>query len=127
MWGIAQANNVSLSHLEALNPQIKNPDRIFPGQRINLGDSAAGGTTAPADASSGGTTITTTTPASAVFPKTSSYPGAKEVEAVVHTELSGWAGGTGNMASDPAKGVIEAVAKPDTDPLKIKNDKPRTA
>jgi LysM repeat protein len=40
MWGIAQNNNIPLSQLEALNPQIKDPDLIFPSQSINL----AGGT-----------------------------------------------------------------------------------
>jgi len=36
MGGIAQNNNIPLSQLEALNPQIKDPDLIFPGQSINL-------------------------------------------------------------------------------------------
>ncbi len=43
--GIAAAHGMSLSHLESLNPQINNPDLIFPGQSINLG---GGGTAAPA-------------------------------------------------------------------------------
>jgi spore coat assembly protein SafA len=46
MWDIAREHGISLSRLEALNPQIKNPDLIFPGQKINLGGS--GGITAPA-------------------------------------------------------------------------------
>ncbi len=33
---IAQNNNIPLSRLEALNPQINDPDLIFPGQSINL-------------------------------------------------------------------------------------------
>jgi LysM repeat protein len=36
MCWIAQNNNILLSQLEALNPQIKDPDLIFPGQSINL-------------------------------------------------------------------------------------------
>ena len=35
--GIAGANGVELSKLEALNPQIKDPNMIFPGQAVNLG------------------------------------------------------------------------------------------
>lgn len=34
---IARRNNMSLSELLALNPQIKNPNRIYPGQRIIVG------------------------------------------------------------------------------------------
>jgi LysM repeat protein len=37
MTEIAQNNNIPLSQLEALNPQIEDPDLIFPGQSINLG------------------------------------------------------------------------------------------
>lgn len=51
--GIAQHLGVSLSALEAANPQIAHPDRIYPGDRLNVpgggGDSApaSGSTTAP--------------------------------------------------------------------------------
>jgi len=36
MWEIAQNNDISLSQLEALNPQINNPNLIFTGQSINI-------------------------------------------------------------------------------------------
>ena len=36
MWAIAKRNGMSLSTLISLNPQIKNPNRIYPGDRINL-------------------------------------------------------------------------------------------
>lgn len=36
LWGIAQAHHMSLSSLEAANPQIKNPNLIYPGQKITL-------------------------------------------------------------------------------------------
>ncbi len=36
MWGIAQNNNIPLSQLEALNPQINDPNIIYPGQSINI-------------------------------------------------------------------------------------------
>jgi LysM repeat protein len=37
--GIAAANGMSTSQIEALNPQIKDPDLIHPGQIVNLGSS----------------------------------------------------------------------------------------
>src|SRR5436305_10017814 len=40
--GIAQEFGVSLSDLEAANPQITNPDLIFPGQVINIPGSEPG-------------------------------------------------------------------------------------
>ncbi|HEY5441994.1 MAG TPA: LysM domain-containing protein [Candidatus Saccharimonadales bacterium] len=115
---IAQANNTSPANLTVMNPQIKNPERIFPGQRINIG----GGVSLPA--ANPMVTGAVAAPAGVEFPKTSSYPSAQQLEATVKAELAGWAGGTGGVAADPAKGVIEAVSKPDTDPLKIKHDKP---
>jgi LysM repeat protein len=42
MWGIAQANGISLSQLESLNPQIANPRVIVPGETINLGSGGTG-------------------------------------------------------------------------------------
>ena len=41
LWAIARANGVPLQQLIEANPQIQNPDLIFPGQRINI---PAGGT-----------------------------------------------------------------------------------
>lgn len=35
LWGIATHFNESLAQIERLNPQIKNPNLIYPGQRIN--------------------------------------------------------------------------------------------
>lgn len=37
LYRIAARNNMPLSKLLALNPQIKNPNRIYPGQKIILG------------------------------------------------------------------------------------------
>jgi spore coat assembly protein SafA len=55
LWNIARANGVSLEALEAANPQIANPDLIFPGQQINIpGGSGAGGTGAVSGATPGG-------------------------------------------------------------------------
>lgn len=39
MWDIARANNMKLSELVALNPHIKDPHWIYPGDKINLGGS----------------------------------------------------------------------------------------
>lgn len=36
MWGIARRNRMALSELIKLNPQIGNPNRIYPGDIINL-------------------------------------------------------------------------------------------
>lgn len=36
LWKIARAKGVSLQALIAANPQIKNPDLIYPGQKINV-------------------------------------------------------------------------------------------
>ncbi len=36
MWAIAKRHNMALSDLIALNPQIKNPNRIYPGNVIYL-------------------------------------------------------------------------------------------
>jgi len=58
MYAIAQAHGMSLSQLEALNPQIKNPNLIHPGEKINLGGSNSGGGSANSNGtgSSGSTT-----------------------------------------------------------------------
>lgn len=36
LWDIAQSRGISLQSLIKANPQIKNPDLIFPGQQINI-------------------------------------------------------------------------------------------
>lgn len=36
LWGIAQHEGESLSRIEQLNPQIANPNLIYPGQRVNV-------------------------------------------------------------------------------------------
>lgn len=36
MWAIAKRNKMNLKDLIAKNPQIKNPNLIYPGQKINL-------------------------------------------------------------------------------------------
>lgn len=36
LWSIARKNGVSLSQLIAANPQIKNPDLIHPGEKVNI-------------------------------------------------------------------------------------------
>lgn len=34
LWGISQAEGISLNRIESLNPQIKNPNLIYPGQKV---------------------------------------------------------------------------------------------
>ncbi len=36
LWGIAQANGMSLTTVEALNPQIRDYNLIYPGQQIRI-------------------------------------------------------------------------------------------
>jgi spore coat assembly protein SafA len=38
LWAIAKRHGVSLGALEAANPQIRNPDLIFPGQAVRIPD-----------------------------------------------------------------------------------------
>ena len=36
LWGIARRYGVTLTALIAANPQIKNPNLIYPGDRVNI-------------------------------------------------------------------------------------------
>ena len=36
LWGIAKRYGVSLTALIAVNPQIKNPNLIYPGDRVRI-------------------------------------------------------------------------------------------
>ncbi len=47
MWKIAQNAGISLVQLIRNNPQVSNPDLIFPGQQINTGGSLLGATQRP--------------------------------------------------------------------------------
>lgn len=58
LWDIARAHGVSLQSLIAANPQIRNPDLIFGGQRINLPGGAGGASTAGAASAAAGTSGT---------------------------------------------------------------------
>lgn len=58
---IAKKNNLSLQALLALNPQIKNPNRIYPGQKIVVGH-----TTKTVTGQTAGNAVTTT-PANAEY------------------------------------------------------------
>lgn len=48
LWKIARRHGVSLNALIAANPQIKNPDLIYPGDQINLPGASRTGGPAPA-------------------------------------------------------------------------------
>jgi LysM repeat protein len=109
MSGIAAAHGMSLTQLESLNPAIKNPDFILPGQQISLGTAAAPAATADGCA--------------AAFPTTSTYQNAGVVPAVDTNPnpqgLGGWSDGTGTVAKDPTQGIVAAAPAVQTDPLKI--------
>lgn len=47
MWKIAQNANLGLQELIGLNPQIDNPNLIYPGQEINTGSGMLGATQRP--------------------------------------------------------------------------------
>lgn len=36
LWGIAQHEHVTLTALEKANPQVKNPDMVYPGEKIRI-------------------------------------------------------------------------------------------
>jgi spore coat assembly protein SafA len=55
---IAKDHGVSLRSLLAANPQVRNPDVIYPGQHINIPGGAQSGGSPPAGPVSGGTTPT---------------------------------------------------------------------
>lgn len=70
LWDIARAHGVSLQSLIAANPQIRNPDLIFAGQRIHL---PGGSSAAPA--------AQTTSPAGPTQPAAPSSNGSGAVDA----------------------------------------------
>ena len=36
LWGISQRYDISLNDIIAMNPQIKNPDLIYPGDKVRV-------------------------------------------------------------------------------------------
>ncbi len=63
LWDIARSHGVSLQSLIAANPQIKNPNLIYPGDKVHIpggGNSAGGSSGAPSTGGVGGTTPGTT-------------------------------------------------------------------
>jgi LysM repeat protein len=113
--GIAAANGIPLADLEALNPQIDNPNLIHPGEQINLGDSRD----APASAENSDT----------VLPTTSTYASSDatnqhQLDDGTVEKISGWVGAASEVADDPVKGIIDTVANHiQTDPTKIDDNK----
>jgi len=49
LWAIARANGVPLQQLIDANPQIQNPDLIFPGQRVNVPGAPSSGAEPPSE------------------------------------------------------------------------------
>lgn len=118
---IAEMRGMSLSQLEALNPQITHPNLIYPGQAINV---SSGGDPSPQSAVGYGTA-----PAGG-FPTTSTYPPVddsnKETEMQVAGKLQslknrfkGW--GTSSTPSDPAQKSMYLSDNRNTNPLDIKD------
>jgi LysM repeat protein len=148
--GIAQANGISTSQIEALNPQIRDPDLIFPGQSVNLGSGAAVTPTPdpsqpspvvaapPASTDTSNSTDSSVTTGSSAssgggaigFPNKSSYSSigneaakAGDITLGEKAEAQGWADSSGGATSDIAKNVFEVDSHTSTDPLKINEKK----
>jgi len=77
---IAAQHGVSLSELEAANPQINNPNLIYPGEHVNL----------PSGGSSSGTNGTSSTPGAAPSGGTPSTLQGREDEAMGYFMSQGW-------------------------------------
>ena len=119
MSNIAERHHMSLEQLEALNPQVQDPNLILPGQQLNLGNGEA---VVPASVAA-----STPVDAPSAFPTTSSYDSTstQTQEAYARKDgVGGWSDGTNSVPSDPAQGIA-AVAPTNTDPLKINDDKPQ--
>ena len=115
MWDIAQAHHMTLEQLEALNPQVQNPELIMPGQQLNLGNGEA---VVPASVASSDSAVP--------FPETSTYSDStttKPQDAEPHkVGVGGWTDGTNSIPNDPTHGIA-SVAQTNTDPLKIDENK----
>lgn len=116
MSGIAEQHGMSLSHLESLNPQIKDPNLIYAGQTVNLGETKAQGST-----DMGGATTASAFPTSSTYPPTDSK--SEVTTAAVDKAKHGWASEAGNTTPDPAQTATFVDAHQNTDPLKINKDK----
>ncbi len=145
--GIAEANGMSTSQIEALNPQIKDPDLIFPGQSVNLGSGSTAtpdssqpaavvvgpstSTDTSGSANSGITGSSTSSGGGAIgFPDKSSYSNigsetakAGDITLGEKAAAQGWADSSGGAISDIAKNVFEVDNHTSTDPLKIDEKK----
>ena len=63
LWAIARQHGVSLQSLIAANPQIRNPDLIYPGQKVHLPGGAGAGKSGGAGETGGAKGAGTPTPA----------------------------------------------------------------
>jgi LysM repeat protein len=106
MWDIAQRHGMSLGQLEALNPQIKDPSLIFPGQTVNLGQSApTGGVAAPSSVDSGASDL-----AAPVNPSTSAATD-NQVGGSTAQDVLGSAGFPTTSSYPPSESVADSSAK----------------
>jgi len=84
LWDIARAHGVSLAELEAANPQIRNPNLIYPGDHVNIPAHASGN-----NGHSGTQTGSTSGPTVASGPTPASLQGRIN-EAMRFFESQGW-------------------------------------
>lgn len=114
--GIAHANGLSLNEIEKLNPHIKNPNLIHPGEKINLGGYAT-----PLESGSSMNPL-------AGAPTNSTYPPVENknvsiAESMDANKLGGFTGDAGNLATDPTNKIFAPVRDVDTNPTKIHDNK----
>jgi LysM repeat protein len=96
MWGIAQANGVSLQSLEAANAaNVPNPDLIYPGQSVNI----------PGGATTTSTTVTDTSLNNAIGNVAAASPSSPESNVMTTTSASSSSTDTTSKHSTSLHGV----------------------
>ncbi len=103
---IAAANHLSLAALLSYNPQIKNSNLIYVGQKINLAKTTATATTATPKPA-------TTTPVisrSAPLPTTSAPATGSEVRFTAYTTGYGWPDNTPKGSASISQRVLHSLA-----------------
>jgi hypothetical protein len=118
---IADKHGISLSQIEALNPQLKDPNLIYAGQVVNVGDASK----AAASSAIGAAPVSQDS-----FPTSSTYPTTGQSNATTASSVTpqakhGW-GGDPATSPDPAQTATYVDAHQNTDPLQIKDRKSTT-
>jgi hypothetical protein len=106
LTGIAAQHNIDYQHLLSLNPQIKNPNLIHPGEPVHLD----GGLMAE----------------ESPMPTNHTYPPNDHASptggAHAPAKLGGLDNGMGNLPANPEHGIVAVDTSHDTNPLRIDHD-----